>query len=217
MTTNTTGSPEELATKRLTELILKGDENGAGESAREMSTRSSDANDVVDTISDAMNIVADLHEVESYSSKQVEDCERAAEMALEAVRPRIRVEQTKISGRVMVTSLQGDPHSFDKTLLMTMLEIGGFTALDGGTDLSPSELVEKIIEMKPDVVAVPLVTSTAAKNLLETSSLIAPGSARPHMVAYGRGVSGLNSQPGLGAVEDTLGALSKITEMLMKP
>jgi methanogenic corrinoid protein MtbC1 len=218
MNTEDLGPSGDPATKRLTELILTGDEQSAAQSAKEISRRSEDANDVVDAISDTMNIVADLHEVERYSNQQVEKCERAAERALEALRPKIRVEQAKFSGRVMVTSLEGDPHNFDKTLLLTMLQIGGFTALDGGSDTSPRQLARLVSDLKPDILAVPLITSSAADKLVEAASLLEPRRARPRIVAYGRGAAELSREPALGIVEeDSLGALSRIAELLMKP
>ncbi len=121
----------------------------------ELASGRTETNDVVDTISETMNIVADLHEVERYTPEQVAGCERAAEKALEAIRPRIRLEQKRISGKVMVTSLKGDPHTFDKTLLLTMLEIGGISALDGGEELSPEDITRKVSVLKPDVLAIP--------------------------------------------------------------
>ena len=215
---NTEGSPRDSETemKHLTEMILKGDEEQAARSAEELSRERTEVNDLVDAISDAMNIVADLHEVERYSVEQVERCERAAERALAALRPKIRVEQTRISGRVMVASLKDDPHSFDKTLLMAMLEIGGFTPLDGGSEMSPQEIVQKIGELEPDILAVPLVTESAAKNLLETSHLISSNRIKPHIVAYGRGAVSLPPQEGFGTVEeDSMSALSRIAELLI--
>ncbi|MEK6919880.1 MAG: B12-binding domain-containing protein [Thermoproteota archaeon] len=215
---NTEGSQRdsETETKHLTEVILKGDEEQAARSAEEMSRERSEVNDLVDAISDAMNIVADLHEVGRYSVEQVERCEKAAERALTALRPKIRVEQTRISGRVMVASLKDDPHSFDKTLLMAMLEIGGFTPLDGGSDMSPQEIVQKVDELDPDILAVPLVTESAAKNLLETSHLISSNRIKPHIVVYGRGASSLSRQEGFGIVEeDSISVLSRIAELLI--
>src|SRR5260370_37876239 len=72
----------------------------------------------------------------------------------------------------MVGSLQGDPHSFDKTLLLTMLEIGGFTAIDGGTDLSPEQVASKVKHNHPDILAVPLLTEMAAKKLVDANTHI---------------------------------------------
>ena len=211
----TESEPASAHLKALTEVILKGDVEQAARLAAEMSQHRSEVNDLVDTISDTMNIVADLHEVERYSVEQVENCERAAEKALEVLQPKIRVEQTKVSGRVMVASLEGDPHNFDKTLLIAMLEIGGFTALDGGIDMSPQDVVRKVAELKPDILAVPLVTESAAKNLIETASLIGSGGPRMPIIAYGKGASNLSAQAGIATVEDSLGALSKIAEQLI--
>jgi len=215
MTTNEPASPDDQQ-KRLTEVILKGDEVDSERIARELSRGRMQTNDVVDTISETMNIVADLHEVERYTPQQVENCERAAEKALEAVRPRIKVEQRKITGKVMVTSLRGDPHTFDKTLLLTMLEIGGFSALDGGGELTPDDISRKVTAAKPDVVAIPLVTNSGVQGLMETRNKLTTTGAKTRIIAYGRGIVGLPSDKGsIAAEEDSLGALSKIAEILM--
>ena len=216
MTTENPAGREESA-KHLTEMILKGDSENAARIAEVIAERGVETNDAVDAISEAMNIAADLHEVERYSLEQVESSQRAAERALETIRPSIRVEQRRVSGRVMVASLLGDPHNFDKTLLLTMLEIGGFSALDGGAELSPEDLSEKVSKTKPDILAVSLVTPLAAKKLVEAQSLIGEGRTKTRIVAYGRGISELPKSVGLSAiVEDHMGALSKIAEMLIQ-
>src|SRR5439155_90882 len=117
MTTDETSTIDEPS-KRLTEMILKGEDQESARIAAEIVGGRSETNDIVDAISETMNIVADLHEVERYTVQQVESCERAAESALNAIRPGIKVEQRRISGKVMVTSLHGDPHRFDKFFLL---------------------------------------------------------------------------------------------------
>lgn len=214
MTTEPDRADSESRAKHLTEMILKGDHELAAVSAAEMSRDKSEVNDLIDTVSEAMNIVSDLHEIDRLSTEQVESCEKAAEKALEILRPKIRVEQARVSGRVMVASLQGDPHSFDKTLLMAMLEIGGFTALDGGSDTSPQDLIEKIAQLEPDILAVPLVTESAAKNFVVTTTLLNSNESRPKVVAFGRGASRLAELPE-PVEEDTLSALSRIAELLI--
>jgi methanogenic corrinoid protein MtbC1 len=214
----TTEHPPTLdeTSKRLTEVILKGDNQDAARIAGEIASGRSEMNDVVDTISETMNIVADLHEVERYTLQQVENCERAAESALNAIRPGLKVEQRRISGRVMVTSLHGDPHTFDKTLLLTMLEIGGFSALDGGEELSPEDVVRNVKALRPDVLAIPLVTASAVNDLLRTRSLLANSGVKTKLVTYGRGVTKLPSDSQLSAAEeDSLSILSRIAEILI--
>ncbi len=215
MTTDETAILNEPS-KRLTEVILKGDDQDSARIAGEIASGKTQTNELVDTISETMNIVADLHEVDRYSVQQVENCERAAESALNAIRPRLKVEQRRISGRVMVTSLHGDPHTFDKTLLLTMLEMGGFSALDGGEELSPEEVVRNVKALKPDVLAIPLVTTSAVNDLLRTRSLLANSGVRTKLVTYGRGVTKLPSDSQISAMEeDSLSILSRIAEILI--
>lgn len=214
MTTESEQTAE--ASKRLTEVILRGDDTGAAKIANELAGARRETNDIVDAISETMNIVANLHEVERYSQQQVESCERAAERALDAVRTGIRVEQRRISGKVMVTSLRGDPHTFDKTLLLTMLEIGGFSAVDGGEELSPDDITRKVSLQKPDVLAIPLLSKSAVENLMDTKTRLAQLGTKTRLVVYGRGVSNIPHDSGLKAAEqDSLSAMSKITEILL--
>ncbi len=215
MTTEETPRIDEPS-KRLTEMILKGEDQESARIASEIVGGRSETNDIVDAISETMNIVADLHEVERYTVQQVESCERAAESALNAIRPGLKVEQRRISGKVMVTSLHGDPHRFEKTLLLTMLEMGGFSALDGGEELSPEEVVRNVKNLKPDVLAIPLVTTSAVNDLLRTRSLLANSGVKTKLVTYGRGVAKLPSDSQLSAMEeDSLGILSRIAEILI--
>ncbi len=215
MTTEETPRIDEPS-KRLTEMILKGEDQESARIASEIVGGRSQTNDIVDAISETMNIVADLHEVERYTVQQVESCERAAESALNAIRPGLKVEQRRISGKVMVTSLHGDPHRFEKTLLLTMLEMGGFSALDGGEELSPEEVVRNVKNLKPDVLAIPLVTTSAVNDLLRTRSLLANSGVKTKLVTYGRGVAKLPSDSQLSAMEeDSLGILSRIAEILI--
>jgi len=217
MTTEEASPAVKSGVKALEELILQGDADEAARSVAEISRTGLDANDMIDEISDAMNIVVDLHEVNRFSAEQVERSERAAERALVILRPRIRVEQRKLSGLVMVASLEGDPHSFDKTLLTTMLEIGGFTPLDGGSELSPQEMSARVADLDPDVLAVPLATETAAEKLVETTATMRTNGVHTHVVAYGRGASTSPARrAGVESVEeDSLGALRRITEFLI--
>ena len=214
MTTNPARLDEQ--SKRLTEVILKGNETDAARIAMELAHGKTETNEVVDAISETMNIVADLHEVERYSQEQVAGCERAAEKALDAIRPRLRLEQRRISGKVMVTSLKGDPHTFDKTLLLTMLEIGGISALDGGEGLSPEDIARKVSATKPDVIAIPLISTSAAASLIETKSKLDSAGAKTMIVAYGRGATSLpKSVSQVARGEDSMTALSKIAEILL--
>ena len=215
MTTEEQTQVSDDGSKKLTDLILKGDDENAAKVAVELVAKSGTANEVVDTISDAMNIVSDLHGMERYSSEEVEKCENAAEKSLAAVRPKIKVDHKKIKGRVMVGSLLEDPHSFDRTLLLTMLETGGFTAIDGGTDLSPEQVAGKVKQHKPSILAVALITEAAARKLKDANTLIEDTGGKIDIIAYGRGAQILIGQKFTTVETDPFSAFSKIAEILI--
>ncbi|HZY47359.1 MAG TPA: B12-binding domain-containing protein [Candidatus Bathyarchaeia archaeon] len=215
MTTEEQTQVQDNGSKQLTDFILKGDHENAARVALELVAKSGTANDVVDTISDAMNIVSDLHGMERYSVEDVGKCENAAEKSLEAVRPKIKIDRKKIKGRVMVGSLLEDPHSFDQTLLLTMLETGGFNAIDGGTDLSPEQVAGKVKKHKPDILAVPLVTEAAARKLVKANTLIEDTGGKLSIIAYGRGAQSLSGQKFTTVEVDSMSAFSKIAEILI--
>src|SRR3989442_15377670 len=105
--------------------------------------------------------------------------------------------------------------SFDKTLLLTMLEIGGFTAIDGGTDLSPEQVAGKVTQFKPDILAVPLIKEVAGRKFVEANKHIQDTGGELPIIAYGRGARGLSGQKFTLVEADSFSAFSKIAEILI--
>src|SRR5438874_10966306 len=101
MTTEEQAQIPDDGSKQLTELILQGDHQNAARVAVEIVTKSGSANDVVDTISDAMNIVSDLHEMERNGVAEVEKCESEAEKSLADDRAWSKIGRRKLKGRFM--------------------------------------------------------------------------------------------------------------------
>src|SRR5438445_10505545 len=142
MTTDETGAAQPEATKEsaLIKTILKGEEENAVKLASELSRDKHESNDVIDTISEAMNIATDLHEVEKYSEEQMEKSEKAAESALEAVKGKIGVEPKRRPGRVLVASVGAERHRFECTLKLNMLKACEFTPVDEVAELRAKQL-----------------------------------------------------------------------------
>ncbi|HZD12257.1 MAG TPA: hypothetical protein VE177_01895 [Candidatus Binatus sp.] len=219
MTTNESSSiasPTNQRESYLIQTILKGEPENAALVASEMSKQNKESNEVIDVISEAMNIATDLHDVEKYSSEQLEKCEKAAESALDALKGRIRIEQKKIHGRVMVASLAADPHSFQRTLMLTMLKACGFTPIDGGAELTPAQFAEAVKSHKPDALAVPILTREAAEQLLSAIPIIRSSHKKTGIVVFGRGAQTLSLPAEYCTVEqDSMSAVSRVTELLI--
>jgi 5-methyltetrahydrofolate--homocysteine methyltransferase len=59
----------------------------------------------------------------------------------------------KKAGRVVLGTVQGDIHDIGKDIVNFMLDVNGFEVVDLGVDVAPETFVEKIKEVKPEVVA----------------------------------------------------------------
>ncbi|HUK77846.1 MAG TPA: cobalamin-dependent protein [Thermoleophilia bacterium] len=56
------------------------------------------------------------------------------------------------AGTVVICTVKGDIHDIGKDIVATMLDIAGFTVVDLGVDVAPQTLVEKVRDVRPQVV-----------------------------------------------------------------
>ena len=67
-------------------------------------------------------------------------------------------------GRFLIGTVEGDIHSIGKNIVKTMLTASGFEVFDLGTDVKSVDIVEKVKELKPDILGLSsLMTTTMAK------------------------------------------------------
>lgn len=70
----------------------------------------------------------------------------------------------KTLGRVLIGTVKGDVHSIGKDIVATMLEASGFEVYNIGEDIPSEVFVEKVGELRPDVLDLPaLMTTTMPK------------------------------------------------------
>ena len=75
-----------------------------------------------------------------------------------------RGAQRQTFGNVVVGTVQGDIHDIGKTLVATMLSASGFQVYDLGVDVSAERFIEKVREVKADIVGLSaLLTTTMVK------------------------------------------------------
>ncbi len=72
----------------------------------------------------------------------------------ELVKPHIQhASEIKKHGKVLIGTVKGDIHDIGKDLVIFMLDVNGFEVHDLGVDVPARKFVDKIAEVKPDVVA----------------------------------------------------------------
>jgi len=79
---------------------------------------------------------------------------------LDVVKPLLAGEESRSRGTVIMATVQGDLHDIGKNLVTMMLEGAGFKVIDLGVDLSVERLLDKVKEIKPDVLGLSALLTT---------------------------------------------------------
>jgi len=90
----------------------------------------------------------------------------AGKAALSILEPKIkeRKETIKSYGKVLLATVEGDIHDIGKSLVGAVLMANGFEVIDIGVDVPTDKLVEKVKELKPDVVGLSALMTTTMLN-----------------------------------------------------
>ena len=83
----------------------------------------------------------------------------------------LKEEDTESKGTIIMCTVKGDIHDIGKNIVIMMLEGAGFKVVDLGTDLVVEDLVQRIQEIKPDILGLSALLTTTMpemKNVIET-------------------------------------------------
>ena len=129
---------------------------------------SEEAQKAVAACQEGMNIVGDLFEQEEYF---VGDLIFAGELltnAINTLKPLLGGAATGDAGVLVLGTVAGDLHDIGKNIFKNMMEAAGFVVHDLGIDQPASAFVEKIKEVKPDIVGMSGVLTLALESMKET-------------------------------------------------
>ncbi|MEM2440538.1 MAG: corrinoid protein [Candidatus Bathyarchaeia archaeon] len=90
----------------------------------------------------------------------------AMKQALKVLEPAIlkSAKEKKTLGKVLIGTVEGDIHDIGKNIVSTLLMVAGFEVIDIGVDVSAEKFIEKVKEVKPDIVGMSaLMTTTMVK------------------------------------------------------
>jgi methanogenic corrinoid protein MtbC1 len=127
-----------------------------------------EAQKAVTACQSGMGIVGELFEQGEYF---VGDLIFAGELlngAIEVLKPVLgSVSGSKI-GRILLGTVAGDLHDIGKNIFRSMSEAAGFDVYDLGIDVPAKTFVEKVNEMKPDIVGLSGVLTLALESMKVT-------------------------------------------------
>lgn len=126
---------------------------------------SADANQVVGACQQGMSIVGDFFEKKEYYVGDLIFAGELLNRAIDILKPVIGGENSSKIGRIVVGTVQGDMHDIGKNVFASMVEAAGFEVYDLGIDVSPAVFVEKVKEVKPEILGLSGVLTLAIDSM----------------------------------------------------
>jgi 5-methyltetrahydrofolate--homocysteine methyltransferase len=126
----------------------------------------------------AMAEVGRLFEEGEYYVPEMLVSARAMQSGLALLKPALKSEDVKSSGKVVIGTVKGDMHDIGKNLVGMMLEGAGFEVVDLGTDVSPEKYVAAVRDHSPQIVAMSALLTTTMPAMASTIQAIKDASLR---------------------------------------
>lgn len=131
-----------------------------------------EANRVVNACQQGMAIVGDLFEKGEYFVGDLIFAGELLTAAIETLKPVLGGEDTKKIGKIVLGTVEGDLHDIGKNIFASMAEAAGFEVYDLGIDVPAGVFVEKIKEVRPEIVGMSGVLTLALDAMKNTVDAI---------------------------------------------
>jgi len=89
--------------------------------------------------------------------------------AMEVVEPRLSGAETSSAGKCVIGTVAGDMHNLGKMMVVVMLRGADFQVIDLGEDVSSTTFIEKVKELKPNILGLGCYMTTT---IVEIESVI---------------------------------------------
>ncbi|MEM2137234.1 MAG: corrinoid protein [Candidatus Methanomethylicia archaeon] len=152
---------------KLINAILDYDIDGAVKAAEEAINAGLDPIDAIENgLAEGIRIVGEKFEAGEVFLTELAIAAEAMKAALKILEPLILSsgKERKSLGKVVIGTVEGDIHDIGKNIVSIFLMASGFEVIDLGADVPVELFVEKVKEVKPDIVAMSaLMTTTMVK------------------------------------------------------
>jgi len=93
---------------------------------------------------------------------------RVMQASMDILKPLLIASGAKMVGKVVLGTVKGDLHDIGKNLVGMMMEGAGFEVVDLGKDVAPEVFVQKVKELKPDIVGMSALLTTTMRAMGDT-------------------------------------------------
>lgn len=145
---------------------------------------------ILDDGKKAMQIVGARFSEGTYFIPDLVYSGKILEQIAELVKPGLsQAPQTGKLGRIVLGTVAGDLHDLGKNLVTFMLDVSGFAVYDLGIDVKPQIFVDKIREVKPQIVGLSGFLTSVYQAMKDTVDAIAAAGLRKDVkIMIGGGV-----------------------------
>lgn len=127
-----------------------------------------DAQKAVTACQKGMAMVGDLFEQGEYFIGDLIFAGELLTRAIDILKPILGSSSSAKIGIIVLGTVAGDLHDIGKNIFKSMSEAAGFVVHDLGIDVAPDTFVEKVKELKPDIVGMSGVLTLALESMKAT-------------------------------------------------
>jgi len=101
--------------------------------------------------------------------------------SMDIIKPLLVKTKAKMTGKVIMGTVQGDLHSIGKNLVCMMMEGAGFEVIDLGADVAPEAFVEAVKKEQPDIVGMSALLTTTMRSMDHTIQALKEANLRKNL------------------------------------
>jgi 5-methyltetrahydrofolate--homocysteine methyltransferase len=100
---------------------------------------------------------------------------------LALIKPLLKSGEIESKGTIIMCTVKGDIHDIGKNLVSMMLEGAGFRVIDLGVDLTVEKLIQKVEEVKPDILGLSALLTTTMPEMKKVIQELRSRELRDHV------------------------------------
>ena len=120
-----------------------------------------DTNDIInDSLIAAMDVVGQKFSRGEIFVPEMLVSAVSMKKGLDLIKPLLAAGKTDFKGTILMGTVKGDLHDIGKNLVIMILEGAGFKVIDLGVDLSVEKVIQRVQEVKPDIIGLSALLTT---------------------------------------------------------
>ena len=208
--------------EKLAEAIREGQVEEGEDLAKSMIIAGIDPLEALNAVTDTLRLIGKAFENGELFLVHMMMASETSKKIIAILSPEIKRQKKEISylGCVLIGTVAGDIHDIGKSLVATFLGIEGFEVIDLGIDVPNETFVEKVRELKPDVLGLSALTTGTMRVQGEVIEALIEAKLRDNVKVIIGGspvTEAWAEEIGADAFEaDAIGAVTKIKEIVGK-